>query len=154
SWFRRCRTRGFQASRRRPAGTVRPQLQRHQTLGEIAPRIAKALQAGDPSPPGLPLILWYDWRIDAFRRNVSQATQSLGRPRPIFAGSRAMRQALAPSAIRMCDDVRSSPRSHATPIVFVVDDNVSVRKSLESLIHDAGWQPETFESAWAFLSRP
>ena len=36
---------------------------------------------------------------------------------------------------------------HATPIVFVVDDDVSVRKSLELLIDSAGWQPETFASA-------
>jgi FixJ family two-component response regulator len=51
-------------------------------------------------------------------------------------------------------DARSSPMSHATPIVFVVDDDVSVRESLELLIRDAGWQPETFESAWEFLSHP
>jgi FixJ family two-component response regulator len=44
--------------------------------------------------------------------------------------------------------------SHATPIVFVVDDDVSVRESLELLIRSAGWQPETFESAQEFLSRP
>ena len=44
--------------------------------------------------------------------------------------------------------------SHATPIVFVVDDDVSVRESLESLIRCAGWQPETFASAQEFLSRP
>jgi FixJ family two-component response regulator len=44
--------------------------------------------------------------------------------------------------------------SHATPIVFVVDDDVSVRESLELLIRNAGWQPETFESAQEFLSRP
>jgi FixJ family two-component response regulator len=44
--------------------------------------------------------------------------------------------------------------SHATPIVFVVDDDVSVRESLELLIRNAGWQPETFESAQQFLSRP
>src|SRR5258708_5322746 len=44
--------------------------------------------------------------------------------------------------------------SHATPIVFVVDDDVSVRESLELLIRHAGWQPETFESAQDFLSRP
>jgi len=43
---------------------------------------------------------------------------------------------------------------HAAPIVFVVDDDVSVRKSLESLIDSAGWQPETFPSAQAFLRRP
>jgi FixJ family two-component response regulator len=44
--------------------------------------------------------------------------------------------------------------SHATPIVFVADDDISVRESLESLICNAGWQPETFASAKEFLSRP
>ena len=44
--------------------------------------------------------------------------------------------------------------SRATPIVFVVDDDVSVRKSLELLIDSAGWQPETFASAQEFLSSP
>jgi FixJ family two-component response regulator len=41
-----------------------------------------------------------------------------------------------------------------TPIVFVVDDDVSVRESLELLILAAGWQPETYGSARAFLNRP
>ena len=41
-----------------------------------------------------------------------------------------------------------------TPIVFVVDDDVSVRESLELLIQTAGWQPETFGSAREFLARP
>jgi FixJ family two-component response regulator len=49
---------------------------------------------------------------------------------------------------------RSAPVSHATPIVFVVDDDISVRESLELLICNAGWQPETFASAQEFLSRP
>jgi FixJ family two-component response regulator len=44
--------------------------------------------------------------------------------------------------------------SHATPIVFVVDDDVSVRESLESLLRSTGWQVETFASAQEFLSRP
>jgi len=39
-------------------------------------------------------------------------------------------------------------------IVFVVDDDVSVRESLELLIKSAGWQPNTFASAQEFLSRP
>ncbi len=39
-------------------------------------------------------------------------------------------------------------------VVFVVDDDVSVRESLELLIKTAGWQPETFSSAQEFLSRP
>ena len=41
-----------------------------------------------------------------------------------------------------------------TPIVFVVDDDVSVRESLELLIDSAGWQPQTFPSAQEFLDRP
>jgi FixJ family two-component response regulator len=49
---------------------------------------------------------------------------------------------------------RSSPMSHATPIVYVVDDDVSVRESLEALIRCAGWEPETFASAQEFLARP
>jgi FixJ family two-component response regulator len=39
-------------------------------------------------------------------------------------------------------------------VVFVVDDDISVRESLEPLIRTAGWQPETFASAQEFLSRP
>ena len=45
-------------------------------------------------------------------------------------------------------------RSQAKPIVFVVDDDVSVRESLELLIKFAGWEPETFASAEEFLARP
>jgi FixJ family two-component response regulator len=43
---------------------------------------------------------------------------------------------------------------YATPIVFVVDDDVSVRESLESLIRCAGWQPKVFASAPEFLAHP
>jgi FixJ family two-component response regulator len=42
----------------------------------------------------------------------------------------------------------------APSIVFVVDDDVSVRESLELLIRTAGWRAETFASAQEFLSRP
>ncbi len=42
----------------------------------------------------------------------------------------------------------------ATPIVFVVDDDIAVRESLESLLRCEGWQPETFASAQEFLTRP
>ena len=41
-----------------------------------------------------------------------------------------------------------------TPVVFVVDDDVSVRESLEPLIRYEGWQTEVFESAMKFLARP
>jgi FixJ family two-component response regulator len=40
------------------------------------------------------------------------------------------------------------------PTVFVVDDDVSVRASLELLIESAGWQAETFACAQEFLCRP
>ena len=43
---------------------------------------------------------------------------------------------------------------HASPVVFVVDDDVSVRESLELLIENEGWQPKTFASAQAFLDCP
>jgi FixJ family two-component response regulator len=39
-------------------------------------------------------------------------------------------------------------------IVFVVDDDVSVRESLELLIRHAGWRPRVFESAQTFLDCP
>src|SRR5262249_62414882 len=39
------------------------------------------------------------------------------------------------------------------PVVFVVDDDVSVRESLQLLIRSAGWHPETFVSAEDFLGR-
>jgi len=42
----------------------------------------------------------------------------------------------------------------ARPIVFVVDDDASVRESLELLIDRSGWQPKTFASAKDFLAQP
>ena len=48
---------------------------------------------------------------------------------------------------------RAQVVSDDSPVVFVVDDDVSVRESLELLILSAGWQPETFASAEAFLGR-
>ena len=49
-------------------------------------------------------------------------------------------------------EVRAMPE--APSIVFVVDDDVSVRESVELLIRSAGWRTETFASAQEFLSRP
>ncbi|MET0650862.1 MAG: response regulator [Pyrinomonadaceae bacterium] len=48
----------------------------------------------------------------------------------------------------------SSATPQDKPIVFVVDDDISVRESLELLIDFAGWRPETFASARDFLARP
>ena len=56
--------------------------------------------------------------------------------------------AKSPNATRALADSRT------TPVVFIVDDDVSVRESLELLVHSAGWQPEMFASAAAFLARP
>ena len=44
--------------------------------------------------------------------------------------------------------------SDSTPVVFVVDDDISVRESLEPLIGTAGWQVKTFSSAQEFLAFP
>ena len=44
--------------------------------------------------------------------------------------------------------------SQLTPIVFVVDDDISVRELLELLIRTEQWGVETFTSAEEFLSRP
>jgi FixJ family two-component response regulator len=44
--------------------------------------------------------------------------------------------------------------SLSIPIVFIVDDDISVRESLELLVSAGGWQPETFASAQEFLARP
>jgi FixJ family two-component response regulator len=57
----------------------------------------------------------------------------------------------SPPAVR-ANEVVAMP--DVTSIVFVVDDDVSVRESLELLIRTAGWKPETFASAQDFLSRP
>jgi FixJ family two-component response regulator len=54
----------------------------------------------------------------------------------------------------VCRSERSAlSKSQAIPSVFVVDDDISVRESLELLILEAGWQAETFGSAEAFLDQ-
>jgi len=55
--------------------------------------------------------------------------------------------ARAPAATARC-------LSRARPIVFVVDDDVSLRESLKLLIQSADWEPEVFASAREFLARP
>ena len=40
------------------------------------------------------------------------------------------------------------------PVVFVVDDDDSVRQSMDLLIRAAGWRPESFASAEELLARP
>ena len=48
----------------------------------------------------------------------------------------------------------TAANSNTKPIVFVVDDDISVRESLELSVRCEGWQPETFASAQEFLTRP
>jgi FixJ family two-component response regulator len=50
--------------------------------------------------------------------------------------------------------VRLPPMSPITPVVFVVDDDISVRESVEALVRQAGWWPETFACAQEFLAHP
>jgi len=52
------------------------------------------------------------------------------------------------------DELGSAFMPPASPIVFVVDDDISVRESLELLIQNEGWQPKTFASAQEFLDWP
>ena len=52
------------------------------------------------------------------------------------------------------DELGSALMPPASPIVFVVDDDISVRESLELLIQNEGWQPKTFASALEFLDCP
>jgi FixJ family two-component response regulator len=46
-----------------------------------------------------------------------------------------------------------SKTNEKKPVVFVVDDDISVRESLEHLILTAGWEPVIFDSAERFLER-
>ena len=57
------------------------------------------------------------------------------------------------AAVSIHESSRPFPAA-AIPRVFVVDDDVSVRESLELLIRFEGWRPETFASAKAFLAHP
>ena len=41
----------------------------------------------------------------------------------------------------------------ASSVVFIVDDDVSVRESLESMVREAGWNPKTYSTAQEFLDR-
>lgn len=51
-------------------------------------------------------------------------------------------------------DAKSLSMSPTTPTVFIVDDDASVRESLEALVEYAGWRCESFETALDFLSSP
>lgn len=57
---------------------------------------------------------------------------------------------LAPATIQL----ESTGTPYTTPVVFVVDEDASMRESLGVLISCEGWRPETFASAREFLKRP
>jgi FixJ family two-component response regulator len=57
------------------------------------------------------------------------------------------------AGVSHCDTSRLL-MSPIRPIVFVVDDDASVRESLEGLVRYAGWDVETFAAAQEFLDRP
>jgi FixJ family two-component response regulator len=54
----------------------------------------------------------------------------------------------------LCHELATLPPLNVVPIVFVVDDDISVRESLELSIRCQGWQAEIFASAQEFLARP
>jgi FixJ family two-component response regulator len=58
------------------------------------------------------------------------------------------------AGLPMSDCESTVPATESMPVVFIVDDDISVRESLEPLIRDAGWRCETFASATEFLARP
>lgn len=53
-----------------------------------------------------------------------------------------------------CSQMTSQLSSRTSPIVFVVDDDISVRESLEALIRLEGLEVQTFSSAQEFLVHP
>ena len=58
------------------------------------------------------------------------------------------------TANALCYEIRCFPMPLASPVIFVVDDDISVRESLELLLRHEGLAVETFVSAQDFLARP
>jgi FixJ family two-component response regulator len=56
-----------------------------------------------------------------------------------------------PTAI---DSMSPRPMAMSAPLVYIVDDDVSVRESIQCLVEDAGWRAEVFPSAQEFLELP
>jgi FixJ family two-component response regulator len=82
-----------------------------------------------------------------FTENVARAPYTVSSS----VAARAIEVVTMPDVTRL----RASDASaRQASIVFVVDDDVSVRESLELLIRTAEWQPEIFASAQEFLFRP
>src|SRR5687767_14638491 len=104
----------------------------------------------------------YEWTRAARRADAARADnpdrhhyRAAGREHPL-ARARRRRGGLPVQAVQRHRTARRGQRRAreelmTTPVVFVVDDDVSVRESLELLITCAGWRPETFASAREFL---
>jgi FixJ family two-component response regulator len=88
----------------------------------------------------------------AFAPHTTNAGHAAGRMRSFGSADVPFHQ-VNPESVRDHAS-RSLPMSETRPIVFVVDDDPSVRRSLELLIRSQGWHPQTFASAQEFLSRP
>jgi FixJ family two-component response regulator len=58
------------------------------------------------------------------------------------------------AARTLSHEVGALAMSSAIPVVFIVDDDVSIRESLELLVRSENWKPETFASAQEFLDHP
>ena len=78
--------------------------------------------------------------------NIAPMQSSAGL-RPLAAND------IAPTTWRHLREVAQRPDPDAPGVVFVVDDDVSVREALAALMQSVGWRCETFESAEAFLAR-
>lgn len=53
--------------------------------------------------------------------------------------------------ISLASDIFDDAAASRTPMIFVVDDDVSIRESIEGLLINEGWRTVTFSSASAFL---
>jgi FixJ family two-component response regulator len=68
--------------------------------------------------------------------------------------AKSERRAYTASSLSAARNIKAVTMANVTPIVFVVDDDISIRESLELLVKSGGWHAETFASAHEFLSRP
>ena len=59
-----------------------------------------------------------------------------------------------PTATLVDTGLKRHPMAAPTPLVYIVDDDVSVRESIACLVEEAGWRTESFSSAQEFLDRP
>src|SRR5580658_3869283 len=66
----------------------------------------------------------------------------------------AVQSAQAPNVYVVAPEAKVLRVSQATPVVYVVDRDASVRESIELLICRSGWQPRACASAEEFLAHP